>query len=103
MTLDQAIHVTHCELMNKQAEIKRAEEICAELKEKLVGLREKKLGLVPEETVVVESRGRGRRALYVGPYYSSWRSDFGWIKARPFKKDGTPGKRVVTFYDWEIE
>lgn len=79
----------------------------ADVKQQIHALTAKLSGLVKGETVVREINGGidprpGRAGHFMG-YYDRFGSSTDWIKVRLLKKDGSPGKRVVTFYNWQKE
>lgn len=78
------------------AEILVKEAARSRAKKELRLLEAASRGLVPGKTMVREKHTREREGIFV-------RMDqYGWIKARPLKKNGRPQVREVTFFEWEI-
>jgi len=68
----------------------------------IMELRAKDAGLVIGETVIGSLGGRGQKGVFNGFYRKYFSVDSEWIKVLLLRKDGTVGKREVTFYNWEI-
>lgn len=102
MSIDDYIKKQTATLENLRTERDAIDRRIREEREWLNNLYEQKFGLVRDETIVVNPKGK--RGVYVAPYREFDGTALGqWVRAREIKKDGKPGKRIRTFYSWSIE